>query len=127
MNTPRTQRLLERTAGRLYVADLGAWLHRAWLAAAAISLTALLCARLLALIPAKPLVDWLWLAGAAATALAFLLARKPASKATARLIDERSGTKELFLTTALLGNTSGEYQPIVLGQAEERAERLDPK
>jgi hypothetical protein len=127
MTTPRTQRLLERTAGRLYLADLGCWLHRTWLGVAVLCLVLLLCARLLALIPAGPLVQWLWMGVVAAIAAAFLLAKKPAPKVAARVLDERTGSKELFLTTALLGTAPGEFQPIVLSQAEERAERLDPK
>jgi hypothetical protein len=127
MTTPRTQRLLERTAGRLYLADLGWWLHRTWVGVAALCLVLLVCARLLALIPAGPLVQWLWIGAVAAVAAACLLAKKPAPKVAARVLDERTGSKELFLTTALLGTAPGEFQPIVLSQAEERAERLDPK
>jgi hypothetical protein len=126
MTTPRTKRLLDRTAGRLYLADLGWWLHRSWLAVAAICLALLLCARLLALIPATPLVQWLWVGAVVAVAAAFLLARKPAAKAAARIVDDRTGSKELFLTTALLGSAPGEFQPIVVNQAEEKAEHLDP-
>jgi DNA repair exonuclease SbcCD ATPase subunit len=127
MTTPRTQRLLDRTAGRLYLASLGWWLHRSWLAAAAICLLLLLCSRLMGLIPAAPLLQWLWVGGVVAIAAAFVVARKPAVKDTARIVDERTGSKELFLTTALLGTSTAEFQPIVLEQAEERAERLNPR
>jgi len=126
MTTPRTQRLLDRTAGRLYLADLGWWVHRTWLAVAALCLALLVCARLLALIPAAPLVHWLWVGAVVAVAAAFLLARKPAAKATARIVDERTGSKELYLTTALLGSAPGEFRPIVVSQAEEKAERVNP-
>jgi hypothetical protein len=126
MTTPRTQRLLDRTAGRLYLADLGWWVHRTWLAIAALCLALLLCARLLALIPAAPLVHWLWVGAVVAVAAAFLLARKPGAKAAARIVDERTGSKELYLTTALLGSAPGEFRPIVVSQAEEKAERVNP-
>jgi hypothetical protein len=72
------------------------------------------------------LVHWLWVGAVVAVAAAFLLARKPAAKATARIVDERTGSKELYLTTALLGSAPGEFRPIVVSQAEEKAERVNP-
>ncbi len=127
MTTPRTQRLLDRTASRLYLSDFGQWLHRSWLMAAVICLLLLLSARLLALFPAAPLIRWLWAGAALAIAAAFAFARKPSGKTAARIVDEKTGSKELFLTAALLENAPGEFQSIVIGQAEERASQLDPQ
>ena len=48
------------------------------------------------------------------------------AKHTARLIDERTGSKKLFLTAAMIEESPGDFQPIVLQQAEERAGELQP-
>jgi hypothetical protein len=127
MNTPRTQRLLARASRRIFFARLGTATHRAWLVAAAAALLALLGARLLALIPARPLIEWSWAFAAAAIAAALLFTRKPRLRDTARIVDERTGSKELFLTATLLSDEYGEYRPIVLEQAELRAGELDPR
>lgn len=127
MNTAQTQRLLVRTGRRLHLVRIGAALHRGWLIAAGAALLALLAARLLALLPAGVVVSWLWLPAALAAIAAFVFARKPQPRDTARLIDERTGSKDLFLTTALLSGPSASFSSIVLSQAEQRAETLDPR
>ncbi|MEQ1858664.1 MAG: hypothetical protein ABMA13_01870 [Chthoniobacteraceae bacterium] len=127
MNIPRTQRLLARTAGRIYFARLGGAFHRGWLVAAGVAVLALLAARLLAILPAEVVVRWLWLPAALAALVALVFTRKPQPRDTARLIDERTGSKDLFLTSALVSDASGEFSPIVLAQAEERSDSLDPR
>jgi len=127
MNTAHTQRLLERTGRRLHFVRIGAALHRGWLLAAGVTLLALLAARLLGLLPAALVVQWLWLPAALAAVGALVFARKPHPRDTARLVDERTASKDLFLTTALLAGPSASYSPIVLAQAEQRAETLDPR
>ncbi len=127
MNYPSTQRLLDRTAGRLYLTRLGQALHRLWLIAAGVALLALLSARLLALLPAEFVIRWLWVLVALAAIGAAVFARKPSPRDTARLIDERTSSKDLFLTTAHVSADSGEYGSIVLDQAEQRAGDLDSR
>jgi hypothetical protein len=56
-----------------------------------------------------------------------LIVRRPTAKETARHIDEQTGSKELFLTTAHADQATGEFQSIVLDQAEQRAETLDAR
>ncbi len=127
MNTASTQRLIDRTAGRIYFVRLGAALHHGWLIAAGVAVLALLAARLLALLPADVVVRWLWLPVPLAAVAATAFARKPRPHETARLIDERATTKDLFLTTALLSVASAPFSPVVVDQAEHRAESLDPR
>ncbi len=119
-----TQRLMRQTSARQFVAALGGRFHIALLACSALYLALLLVSRLLGLIP-----DWftpVTLAAIPGVALlaALLLARRASVKSIARLIDTRTGGKELFLTAAMIGETPGEFGPIVLEQAEARAEKL---
>jgi hypothetical protein len=44
----------------------------------------------------------------------------------ARVVDQRHGTKDLFLTVALIEKSAGEYQALVANSAEERAAKLAP-
>jgi hypothetical protein len=124
MNTPRTQRLLAQTARRLYCARFGVALHRAFLCAAVVALLALLAARLLALLPAGPVLQALPGLAVLAVLAAWLFAKRPARAETARLVDERTGSKELFLTAVLTEGQTGSYQPLVREQAEYRAASL---
>ena len=119
-----TQRLMRQTSARHFVAALGGRFHVALLVCAALYLALLLASRLLGLMP-----NWftpLTLAAIPGAALlaALVLARRGSAKAIARLIDTRTGGKELFLTAAMIGETPGEFGPIVVGQAEARAEKL---
>ena len=119
-----TQRLMRQTSARHFVAALGGRFHVALLVCAALYLALLLASRLLGLMP-----NWftpLTLAAIPGAALlaALMLARRGSAKTIARLIDTRTGGKELFLTAALLGEAPGEFAPIVIGQAEAQAERL---
>ena len=44
----------------------------------------------------------------------------------ARLVDQRSGTKDLYLTTVLLEQSPGEYKPLVAHEAEKKAAAIMP-
>ncbi len=120
-----TQHLLAAAASRLRLASFGSRLHIAALWVSVIALVALLCARLLGVLPN----EWFTLHTLAAVpavallgALAFL--RKQVPSQVARIVDERAGSKELFLTAALIEQSPGDYREIVLAQAEERAGQL---
>lgn len=127
MNTPRTQRLISQASRRLYLSRFGSVFHRAALIAAAIAFVLLVLCRLFALLPSKTVIPWLWLLGIGALIATVLIARRPSPKDAARCIDERTNSKDLFLTASLADHATGEYQSIVLQQAEERAEILDPR
>jgi chemotaxis protein histidine kinase CheA len=127
MKAPHTQRLIDRIGSRLHFIRIGTALHRAWLVAAGVLLLGLIGARLLGLYPAEPLVRWGWVAGVLAVAAALLLARRPTPREAARVLDERTESKELFLTAGTVFEPSGGYEPIVIEQAEERAQGIDPR
>ena len=88
---------------------------------------ALVLSRLLAVLPSAMVTPWLWTLAVGALVATFLIVRRPSARETARCIDERSGSKELFLTTTHASQATGEYQSIVLEQAEQRAEWLDAR
>lgn len=126
MSTERTQRLVEEVSRRQQIAAFAARLRWGMLGAAAAYFALLLVARLLALLP-----NWftpLSLCVIPATALVYALVfvRRIPAKQTARLIDERTGSKELFLTAAMIEQSPGDYGAIVLQQAEARAAELQP-
>lgn len=119
-----TQRLMRQTSARQFVAALGGRFHVALFVCAGLYLAALLAARLLGLLPDRFAPWTLALIPGAALLVALALARRAPAKSIAQLIDTRTGGKELFLTAALLGEAPGEFAPIVVGQAEERAEKI---
>lgn len=119
-----TQRLMRQTSARQFVAALGGRFHVALLVCAALYLALLLAARLLGLIPDRFTPLTLAAIPAAALLVALVLARRASAKSIARLIDTRTGGKELFLTAAMIDEAPGEFAPIVIGQAEAQAEKL---
>ncbi len=126
VNPSATERLLRSAAVRVQTAAFGKRLHVATLIFSALTLAALLCARLLALLPDAwftPLTPGIVAALAVLCALIFF--RRLATAHVARAVDERARTKELFLTASLIEQAPGEYRNIVLSQAEERAAQLD--
>ena len=122
-----TDHLMSRVATRMRFASMGVWFHRALLVLAAVLAVALLCSRLLGLLP----VEWfgwgaLAVVPAAALLVAGLGARGLAREQVARLVDERSGSKELFLSASMLGQNASEFAPIVSQQAEKIASSILP-
>jgi len=110
----------------MQAAAFGRTLHFTALVLTSLALVALLCARLLALLPNAwftPLTIGLIPALAILVALLFL--RRPPPVHVARTVDERAAGKELFLTATLIDQAPGEYRNIVLSHAEERASHLD--
>lgn len=62
----------------------------------------------------------------AAGCIAFGFHRRPTTIEAARHIDRHTGTKDLFLTVALLEKSAGEYQPLVAKSAETKAAKILP-
>jgi hypothetical protein len=121
-----TQRLLQRTATRLRLVACGVWFRRAALGGAVLFLVLLLIARLLGALPV-PFALWApALIPLAALIIALAGWRRPTDTAVARVIDTHSHTKDLFLTTVLTGDTSGEFRPVVCAAAEQRATEIQP-
>ena len=57
---------------------------------------------------------------------ALFLHPKPTIRESAKLADAHSGTKDLFLTATLIDDSFGEYQSLVVKNAETHAEKLIP-
>ena len=126
VNPSATDRLLRTASVRMRLAAFGRRLHGTALIFSAFALVALLCARLLGVLPN----DWftpltLCAIPVLAIAVAALVIRKPTPAHLARTLDERAGSKELFLTASLIAQAPGEYGGIVLSQAEARAAQTD--
>ena len=120
------QSLMAQVARRQQIAAFADRLRWGMLGASAAYLAMLLVARLLALLPNWFTPASLLVIPATALVYALVFTRKIPAKQTARLIDERSGSKELFLTAAMIERSPGGFQAIVLQQAEERAAELQP-
>src|SRR3954451_9386070 len=121
-----TQRLLQRTATRLRLVTCGVWFRRAFLGSALLFLAVLLAARLLGALPV-PFAPWApAVVPLAALAVAIVGLRRPADAAVARVIDTHGNTKDLFLTTVLASDSSGEFRPVVCAAAEKRAVEIKP-
>ncbi|MDB6149966.1 MAG: hypothetical protein JWQ44_1414 [Chthoniobacter sp.] len=120
----QTQRLIRQTARRQVLVSFGRSFHLALLIAAGAYACLLFSSRLLALLPNwfQPLS--LLVIPGLAFAGALVVLRRPSPRETARLIDARSGSKELFLTAVLADDAPGEFQPVVVQQAEQRATTL---
>ena len=126
MSTDHTERLVAQVARRQQIAAFADRLRWGMLGASAVYFVFLLVARLLALLPDRFTPASLCVVPVTALVYALAFARRIPAKQTARLIDERSGSKELFLTAAMIDQSPGDFQPIVLQQAEERAAELQP-
>ncbi len=72
-----------------------------------------------------------WMAFAAVPVLALLLSllihSKPTLPDAARLVDQSTGAKDLYLTLSLIDTSAGEYQPLVLRSAEKKAMGVAPE
>ena len=121
-----TEQLFKRTASRALLATFARNFHRAFLGAALLYSIALLVSRLLGLIPNSFSPVSLALIPSAALLAALSTTRRPSNKQVARLIDSNANGKELFLTAAMIGESPGEYRPIVIEQADSRAAKIAP-
>src|SRR5687768_1075405 len=102
MQTPRTQRLLERVGVRYFCTALASRFRRAWVAAIGAALLVVMVARLLALIPEQAMFAFLGALALGVLLFPLLTARRPKPSQVARLVDERTESKELFLTATLV-------------------------
>lgn len=125
-DAPKSSTLMARVGHRLRVRSVAHAFYLSSMVVLVVSLLALLCNRLLGLIPREQ-EQPVWLLAipvfAAVAALAFH--RRVEQQAVARAIDEHAKTRDLFLTLASLESSAGEYQPLVTTAAEERADQID--
>src|SRR5262245_55011025 len=124
MSSPRADRLLNDVRRRLRVRAVAKATYWALLAVGALYAILLLVNRLSAVIP-----DWfdarsIIAVPVLALLLGLALHRRPSATDAARRIDLTSGTKDLFLTAALLDKAPGEFKPLVLRDVEAKASSI---
>lgn len=118
--------LLDRVSRRAYLLALAWHFQRSIIVAAGLGLMCLLVARMLGLISPSLVLPTLVGFAILAPIAALIVARRPDRRQTARMIDERTAGKDLFLTATLAGESSAEFQPLVVTQANERAAEIQP-
>lgn len=123
---PQSVRLLSAVGWRLRVRGFERTAYGILLAALGIDLAALAVGRLTGFGH-----EWMsWEVFVAVPALGFVLAlvlhRRPKVQDAARAVDQSVGAQDLFLTLSLLDNAAGEYQPLVVRDAENRAVKIRP-
>ncbi|RPI80277.1 MAG: hypothetical protein EHM42_12345, partial [Planctomycetaceae bacterium] len=119
-------KLLKQVSLRLDLASLGRRFYRLsfW---GVIAYAGLLLASRLSGFGAEWFNPWSLAAVPALCALVATVAhRRPTPVDAARAVDLYSGTKDLFLTVALLEKSAGDYQPLVAQAAETQAPRIQP-
>lgn len=127
--TSRADRLLQTVSQRMRVAAVGRAFYRAFLVLCIVFAVALVSGRLSGLAPGwfgQSPSTWMMFASVPVLALlmSLLLHRRPTLPDAARMVDQSTGTKDLYLTLALLNRSAGEYQPLVLRSAEQKAEGI---
>ena len=129
---PVSLRLLRQVATRLRCKAFGWAVYRSFLAVAGLYLIALVASRLTGW--CREYFDWstpsaMWVL-LAVPGLAVIVAaawhRRPRTQDAARAIDTSVGAQDLYLTLSLLESAAGEYQPLVLQEAESRAVQIRP-
>jgi len=123
----RATRLLRRVSARQRIVLIGRRWHVFALALAGAYGLAFLSSRLLALLPNRFPLPTLLAVPLVALLVAVLVARRPRATDVAHLVDAHASTHDLFLTRVLLDTACGEFKPIVVEQAEERARTVEPR
>lgn len=121
---PRSLKLLKHVVVRLRLASIGARVYRAFLACCALYAAFLLASRLGGLWTEWASPIWLVLIPAIAAMVGLAWHRRPTLVEAARAVDQQNGTKDLFLTVALIEKSAGEYQALVAKAAEEKASKV---
>lgn len=124
-------KLLTKVAQRMRVAAMGRSFYLAFLILCSAFAVTLLVVRLSGLAPGLLAASQgTWLALGATPLLAALFAlilhRRPTLPDAARLVDQTTGAKDLYLTLSLIDTSAGEYQPLVLRSAEARSANVHP-
>lgn len=128
----KAYKLLTGVIQRMRLAAVGRSFYIAFLILCTAFAITLLVARLTGLTPgflAPTNATWFALAAMPILAglFALVLHRKPTLPDAARLVDQSTGAKDLYLTLSLLDTSAGEYQPLVLRSAESKAVGISPE
>jgi len=123
----RTHVVIDQVARRLRLASVGQRFYL-WLFITGALYAALLIAnRLLGLAALSLTPASLWAVPVVALVVSLIWHRRPTVAEAARCIDKHGQTKDLFLTYSMLDNAAGEYQSLVVEDAEKRAPQLNPQ
>ncbi|HLX70721.1 MAG TPA: hypothetical protein VKV04_13925 [Verrucomicrobiae bacterium] len=121
MSVTALQQFLRRVAWRQNVVSFARQGRLFLVVAIGLYALALLLSRLLGLIPAWFTPWTLALPPAVALLFAWVFYRRPHATDAARVADANMGTHDLFLTASVIGSSLGDYQELVLKEAEQRA------
>ncbi len=126
LNLPESVQLLHRVARRLQALSFFRRLYLLILALCCLYAVVLLASRLSGLFSVELTPTTIGFIPLVAVFLAAILHRRPTLVDAARTIDKQSGSKDLFLTVALLEKSAGSYQSLVAHDAEEAAPKVEP-
>jgi hypothetical protein len=121
---PRSAQLLKRVVLRLHLAAIGRRLYVTFLVGCAVYAGLLLASRFTGYYTEWLTLQTILIVPAVAAIVAVLWHKRPTLVDAARAVDRQHGTKDLFLTVALLEKSAGEYQALVVKAAEERAGKV---
>ncbi|QDT56822.1 hypothetical protein Pan44_48820 [Caulifigura coniformis] len=126
VDSPRSQKVLDAVWWRLWFARVATRTFWAFVVFATIYALVLLTSRFTALVP-DVFAPWtLVLPPALALLVGFAWPGRPTTQEAARSIDTAQNTRDLFLTLTMLRTTAGEYQPLVVTDAERAAAKVNP-
>lgn len=125
-------KLLVKVVQRMRLAAVGRSFYLAFLILCSVFAAALLAVRLSGLVPgmlAPAPGTWYMFSSVPVMALltALLVHRRPTLPDAAHLVDQSTGSKDLYLTLSLINTSAGEYQPLVLRSAESKAAGVLPE
>ena len=123
----QTHKLLQGIAARMRLANLGRQWRWMFLALCAVYAVALLVSRSTGWGSGQFLPLHLPILAVVALALSVCFHRRPTIADAARKVDVHGQTRDLFLTITMLGNSAGEFQPLVIQSAEAAAEKYHPR
>lgn len=123
---PASEKLLASVRRRLQVRSFGLTVSLAGCVVAVVYLAALCASRLTGIWP--QLFPWqsLEVIPAGGLLLGALCHPRTPREVVARTVDQAIGSRDLYLTLALLERAAGEYQPLVIAAAEQQAATVDP-
>lgn len=121
-----TEKLLRGVAARMRLVNLGRQWRWVFLSLCALYTVALLVSRATGWGPEQFLPLHLPILAVVALAVSGLFHGRPTAADAARKVDLYGQTRDLFLTITMLGNSAGEFQPLVIQSAEAAAQKFQP-
>lgn len=126
VDSPRSKKVLDQVWRRLWFARAASRTFWAFVVLSGVYAVALLATRFTGLLP-DVFAPWtLALPPGLALAFGILWPARPTTQDAARSVDIAQNTRDLFLTLTMLKTTAGEYQPLVVTDAERAAVKVNP-